>query len=56
MNLPTDPHILFSVVNTLLRDKYSSLEELCEEEEIEVSELESRLSDCVYDPTLNKFI
>lgn len=29
MNLPKDPVILLSFVNTQLRDNYSSLEELC---------------------------
>ena len=31
MELPKDPMILFSVINTKLRDCYSSLDELCED-------------------------
>jgi hypothetical protein len=41
--LPQDPFILVSYVNTLLRDRYSSLEELCAELGINCTELESRL-------------
>ena len=29
MNIPKDPNILFSYINTQLRDNYSSLDELC---------------------------
>ena len=29
MNMPNDPIMLMSVINTKLRDEYSSLEELC---------------------------
>ena len=32
MSLPHDPVMLLSVVNTLLRDRYDSLDALCEEE------------------------
>lgn len=31
MALPSDPFILLSVVNTKLRDQYSSLDALCED-------------------------
>lgn len=31
MSLPNDPMILFSVVNTKLRDMYSSLDALCDD-------------------------
>ena len=40
--LPTDFPILLSYCNTMLRDKYSSLDELCEEEDISREELEAR--------------
>ena len=30
MNLPKDPMLLLSVVNTKLRDQYTSLDALCE--------------------------
>ena len=31
MNLPKDPMLLLSVVNTKLRDQYTSLDALCED-------------------------
>ncbi len=48
MNLPNDPFILLSVVNTLLRDKYSSLEELCDGENVSKEELEKKLNTINY--------
>lgn len=58
MNLPADDYILLSLVNTGLRDLYSSIGELCEEEEIEESELLSRLSSVgyKYDAVKNAFV
>ena len=44
MLLPADGNILLSLINTKLRDEYSSLEELCEEEGLDVAELTARLS------------
>jgi hypothetical protein len=41
--LPQDPFILVSYVNTLLRDRYSSLDELCAELDINCAELEAKL-------------
>ena len=34
MELPKDPVMLLSVINTELRDKYPSLDALCEDREI----------------------
>lgn len=31
MNLPKDPFLLLSVINTALRDKYTSFESLCDD-------------------------
>ncbi len=45
MPLPKDPMMLLSVVNTLLRDRYQSLDALCEEEGLGRAALESRLAD-----------
>ncbi len=58
MNLPADDYILLSLVNTGLRDLYSSLDEFCEEEEIEESELLSRLLSVgyKYDALKNAFV
>lgn len=44
MKLPNDPVILMSYLNTLLRDKYSSLEELCADNELSVGEITSVLA------------
>ena len=43
MHLPGDPVMLSCVLNTKLRDFYSSLDELCEGEDIAASELEEML-------------
>jgi hypothetical protein len=41
--LPEDPFILASYVNTLLRDRYPSLEELCLSLDINCADLEAKL-------------
>ena len=41
--LPKDPVMLLSVINTKLRDEYSSLDILCEELQISRTELEDAL-------------
>ena len=35
MELPKDPMMLFSVINMKLRDNYSSLDELCDDLNVE---------------------
>ena len=54
---PKDPAMLMSWVNMKLRDFYGSLEELCEELEIDRNELEKRLNEAgfEYNQELNKF-
>lgn len=56
--LPQDPMILFSVINTKLRDRYSSLDELCEDLDVSREKLEKELKDVgfAYNPELNKFL
>ena len=56
--LPQDPRMLFSVINTKLRDYYSSLDALCEDLNVSREELEKKLAAAgfVYDPELNKFL
>ena len=44
MQLPTDPFMLLSAVNMLLRDQYASLEELCESEGVDRASLCQRLA------------
>ena len=54
---PKDPAMLVSWVNMKLRDFYGSLDELCEELEIDRKELEKRLNEAgfEYNEELNKF-
>ena len=56
-NLPRDPMMLMSVINMKLRDFYPSLDELCEDMEIDRNELEDTLKKCgfEYNPAQNKF-
>lgn len=58
MDMPSDPYILLSVINTKLRDNYSSLKTLCEEEDLSEEEIISLLKsiDYTYDEKLNKFV
>ena len=57
MNLPKDPVILLSVINTLLRDKYKSFDELCDDYNIKESEITSKLNliGYSYNDNLNQF-
>lgn len=48
MVLPEDDFILLSFINTKLRDEYSSLDELCEEEGLKKEEICSRLKGLGY--------
>ena len=43
-NLPQDPMMLFSVINMKLRDYYSSLDELCEDMDVDKEELIRKLA------------
>lgn len=54
-DLPRDPDMFVSYLNTLLRDYYSSLDELCEEKDIPAEELSRHLRDigCRYDSATN---
>lgn len=55
--LPSDITILYSFINTKLRDYYSSLEELCEDMHIDSQWLIERLAEggWEYNAELNKF-
>ena len=57
MNIPNDPAILLSYVNTMLRDNFNSLDELCRSLDVDRNELEKKLSAIgyVYSPELNRF-
>ena len=45
MNIPKDPMILLSFVNTKLRDEYSTLEEFCKEHNLDVEALKKKLEE-----------
>ena len=56
--LPGDPVILLGVINTKLRDFYPSLEALCDDMQIDESELTGKLAsvDYTYDAGRNQFV
>lgn len=56
--LPNDVHILFSVVNTKLRDSYPSLEALCDDLDVPQAELCEKLQKAgfIYSPAQNQFV
>ncbi len=57
MNLPKDPVMLLSFVNTQLRDNYPSLEELAAAYGVPAREIEDKLKiiDYTYDKENNRF-
>lgn len=52
-----DPHLLVGVVNTALRNHYTSLEDLCKSRDIDSQRLCARLAeqDYQYLPAANQF-
>lgn len=58
LELPQDPIMLYSVLNTKLRDRYSSLEDLCEDLNVSKEELEEKLKTVgfVYNRERNQFV
>ena len=57
-NLPKDPAMLLSYVNTELRDNYPDLEDFCLSNNVDINDLVGRLRsiDYVYDERSNQFI
>ena len=57
-NIPNDSYMLLSFINLKLRDYYPSLSELCEDLQLDQTELKEKLSkiDYFYDEKLNIFI
>ena len=55
---PKDPVMLLSVINTWLRDKYSSMEELCEACGIQKEDVDAKLEmiDYSYDREQNQYV
>ena len=58
MSLPKDPVILLSVLNTKLRDIYSSLDELCDDLEADKEKLIQKCASIgyLYSKERNQFI
>lgn len=56
--IPSDPIILFSYVNTKLRDECKSLDDFCDKYEVTKADLINKLKECgfTYNPNLNKFV
>ncbi len=58
MQPPKDPIMLLSFVNTRLRDRYSSLDDLCEDLNLDKKGLEDSLKKIgyCYTPSSNQFV
>ncbi|MCD7821321.1 MAG: DUF4250 domain-containing protein [Clostridiales bacterium] len=58
MNIPNDPVILLSYLNTQLRDNYSSLTEFCKANCVDEGQLRQKLSliNYEYSPERNQFV
>lgn len=58
MNIPNDPMMLVSYLNTQLRDFYPSLEELCTSLDLDQQQICDKLKtvDYSYDAATNRFI
>lgn len=56
--LPNDPFLLFSVINTKLRDYYKNLDELCYDLEIDKNDIIKKINGIGYEynEDLNQFI
>lgn len=58
MYIPQDNYMLLSIINMKLRDSYSSLDSLCESEDISKEEIITKLESIGYNynKDLNQFI
>lgn len=58
INLPSDPFLCLSVVNTKLRDFYSDIDALCLDMNVDKKELFQKLDDIdyTYDSKQNQFV
>lgn len=57
MNIPQDPMMLYSYINMKLRDEYASLDELCEDLDLDRGGIEQTLLNAGfgYSEEYNKF-
>lgn len=58
MNIPKDPFMLLSYINTQLRDSYPSMEDLCRALSLSKEEIDKTLAavDYSYDSKLNRYV
>ncbi len=58
MNIPNDPAILLSYINTKLRDEFPTLDELCKSLCVRREDIEKKLAliGYVYDENKNSFM
>ena len=56
--IPNDPMILLSFINTKLRDFYPDLDSLCDDLQLDRTQLCDKLSqfDYIYNEELNRFV
>lgn len=57
-NIPQDPFILLSFINTKLRDFYKNLDDLCDDLDVDKDQIKEKLFsiDYIYNSSLNKFL
>lgn len=57
-NIPNDPMMLLSYINTKLRDDYANLQLLCDDLELNITDITAKLSaiDYTYNAELNRFV
>lgn len=57
MNIPMDPVMLYSYLNTKLRDQYDSFDALCDDMDLNQEEILAKLAsmDFYYDSEKNQF-
>lgn len=57
MNMPNDPVILLSYINTQLRDNYKNLDDLCKSLDVSENDIIEKLRKIgyLYDEKLNRF-
>ena len=48
MNIPKEPYMLLSFINTKLRDDFDSLENFCESYNVNIKEIEEKLQNVGY--------
>lgn len=58
MNIPNDPFILLSFINTKLRDEYPDIDTLCRKLEVSSEDLYNKLNNIgyIYDYNQNQFL